>query len=507
MKEKKRTYEWICIPLILAVVVVLLSLKCTSLWPDEGLTFRLVKRSFPYFVKSFRTLSARTAQCGMIFYQFFEWCWVQVFGLSELGMRSSNILLMIPYCVFAAKTLRKLRLSPWYMTLFMFNSLLVFYINDARPYVMTMSCGMMFFYYAMLGDLNDSRVLAKMHLSFFLGMGAHMMFLFVFFAYLFRCLVLLKKRTINVGRQIKVLLCFAPLYLPLAMYYVYVFLNASELDKSIGAIVNVGQVLYFLGGFAGLGIDRSELREMHWYALNAKHFILIAGMMIAYIGMLAFIVKRCTDRKKEQQKSDVSLLALLFAAMLIALGTFFAANILFKTRFWERHCIWVMPFVLVVTCLILHKMFKSRMRWAQAAAALMIVMQLVSSGMVALSPDQAKDDYQGLVEWFDELDEDHYTILFQGQTTVFSYYGWKGVNKDGSASHMSEVSGKKVDITNWSRKNLNRCFEEFPDTYYLVLSEKERFDEHALYDLFEGDCQFQTFKIVRIEPGFSLESA
>ena len=499
----KRTYsrKWVLATLAFGVAAVAATLRGGSIWPDEGITYSVVRLGFSDFVRSFVDFSAGSAQCGMLLYVWFEWIWAHIFGFSELALRASNVILMVPYMVYSAKCVKKLKLSPWYLGLFAFHSMFVFQINNARPYVLLASMGMAFFYYAMLCDLNDRRVLAKLHLFFLLGMLTHMMFLFAFVGYLARCVVLWRRKRLDVRGQFRALIAWMPAYVVLAAYYVYVYFNAEEVGNALAnPLVCVLEILYFLGGFYGLAINRVELRYGWFNQLNARHMILLGLMVAAYAGMIAYMRKGSMRRRVDDDSDDSPTLWELFAIFAITLFAFIVGNIIAGTLFWDRHCIWIMPYMLVILCMLIDGMLRSRKRAFRALAVLMIAMQLISTGHELFDPHHAKDDYKGVVQWFDALQEDEeYTLLFMGDESVFEYYGWVGSNTDGTATQISEAIGTKVLINDVTYDGLQSGMEAYPGLYYLVLSRLNRFDLYNTYDYYEGDTRFQNFKVVRID--------
>lgn len=503
MKTTIQKHNRLWAVLLFGLAAIAVALRGSSLWPDEGLTYGVISVGFSDFIRSMIDLSAGSAHCGMPLYMLLEWIWIHVFGESELAMRASNVLFMIPYLVYAGKSLKKLNLSPWYMALFALNSVFLFYLNDARPYTMLLSMGMGFFYYAMLCDLNDSRVLNGMHLFFFLGMSTHMMFLFIFFAYLTRCLFLLVRRKINVRLQFMALLRFLIAYIPLAAYYLYVFTHATEVSNwRANSAMCVAQILYYMAGFGGLGLNRMLLRDFDFFALESVHVVLIALMVLAYAGMLLYLIVSLFGKggKKESVPEDAASFPVILTGFLASMLLFFAANIFIDTLFWERHCIWLLAFILILICLLLDRMFRSGMALFKIFAWLMVVMQLLSAGRAMLDPYYAKEDYKGLVSYFETLDDiEDSIVVFQGSDKVFAYYGWTGANRDGSAADMTEAVGKKLQVNHFTVDGLQSVLDAYPGTYYLVLSQKDRFDAFDVYEAYEGDTTFRGFKIVRIE--------
>lgn len=498
MKDKFSSRKWLIAAFGFALAAVLLALRGISLWPDESITYFAVNRSASALFRGFKDFSIAPAQCGMPLYMLIEWLWTHIFGMSELALRSSNLVLLLPYIVYSGLILKKLRLSPWYAGVFMLFSVIVFYINDARPYVLLAAMGMGFYYYAMLGDLNDRRTLNGMHLFCLLGMASHMMFAFAVFAYILRCVDLLRRKALNVKLQFLKLLMWLPAYLLLLAYYYYVFTHAGEVNTAKAeALMGIGEVLYFLTGFGGLGLNRIVLRNKDFSGLTPVHMVLIGLMLVAWI---ASVICAVLQRKQVKEAADCPSLPLMVLCAVLPLGMFFAANVAAHTLFWHRHCIWMLPHVLVILCLLLDRMFRSGKHAFRAVALLMIVMQLVSTVRTMTDVYYAKDDYKGVVAWFEALDEtEPYTILYQGEERLFGYYGWTAANRDGSASSMEDAIGSKLLINHIPVNMIDDAIETYPGIYYLVLNQKDRFDSCGIFNNWEGDTRFSSFKIVRID--------
>ena len=501
MKRGSDSRKWVLAALGFGAIAVAIALRGTSIWSDEGLTYSVIRQDFSHFSRSLIDFSAGSAQCGMLLYIWMEWLWVHVFGTSELAMRAANVVFMIPYMAYAAKSLKKLNLSPWYLGLFACHSMFIFQINNVRPYVLLASMGMAFFYYAMLCDLNDRRVLAKLHLFFLLGMMTHMMFLFAFVAYLARCVVLWRRGRLDVPLQFKMLAAWLLAYALLAAYYVYVFTHAGEVDNALAdPVMCIAEILYFLAGFYGLGLNRIHLRDFMFDQLAPHHVVLLGLMVAAYAGMLVYTCKGAL-KKRVADLEDVPGLGGLLAIFLMTLIAFFAGNIAARTLFWDRHCIWILSFALVIQCPLLDGMLRSDRKALRAFAVLMIVMQLVSTGFEMFDPYHSKDDYKGVVRWIDEArkEDEPSTLLFMGAEDVYEYYGWVGANTDGSATQPSEAIGRSAVINCCSYQGIEKNMEAYPGVYYLVLSRLSRYDPDHVYDRYEGDTQFQSFKIVRVD--------
>jgi len=498
MKCSRTNCKWYGAVLLFGLLAVMVSLRGDSFWIDEGLTYRVVSQGLGRCVQSLADLSAGSAQCGMPLYILLECIWVQLMGTSEYAMRASNILFILPFLAYAAKSLQKLKLSPWYMVLFALNSVCLYYLNEARPYALLLSMGMMFCYYVMLADLNHHAVLVKMYVVFFLGMTTHMMFLFAYFAYLARCVFLWREGRLDVRLHICVLLYFALPLLMLAAYYLYVFTAAHEVHhQGASPASSVLQILYAFGGFSGLALNRNHLKDRLFSLLQSEHVVLILLLMAAYVGMLVFLLGREGKRAVEQQEGLP--LHQWLVCFLVPLAMFFAGNILLKTRFWERHCIYLLPFMLIIVCRLLQGMFACPRAVYRACAVGMVVMQLVSGGRLMLNPYYDKEDYQGVARWFARLENAQpYTLLYQGSDLIFDYYGWHDTYASYGAQQ-ANTQNNKMAINHCSMEEVRDIMQQNPGLYYLVLNETSVYDTQKLYQHFNSDVRFQHFQIVRVQ--------
>lgn len=498
MKCSGTKSKWYGAALLFGLLAVAVSLRGDSFWIDEGITYRVVSQGFGRCVQSLADLSAGSAQCGMPLYILLECLWVQLMGTSEWAMRASNILFILPFLVYAAKSLQKLQLSPWYMALFALNSVCLYYLNEARPYALLLSMGMMFCYYVMLADWRQPATLARMYVVFFLGMTTHMMFLFAYFAYLARCVFLWREGRLDVRLHLRTLLYFALPLLALAAYYLYVFTAAHEVHhQGASPLSGILQILYAFGGFSGLALNRNHLKDRMFSLLQGEHVALILLLVAAYAGMLVFLLGK--EGKRALTKEAGLPLYQWLACFLVPLTLFFAGNILLKTRFWERHCIYLLPFMLIILCRLLQGMFACPRAVYRACAVGMVVMQLVSGGRLMLDPYYDKEDYQGVARWFAQLEEDQpYTLLYQGSDLVFDYYGWHNAYAPYGAQR-ADTQNTKRPINHCSAEEVRGFMQQNPGLYYLVLNETSVYDTQKLYQHFDGDVRFQHFQIVRAE--------
>ncbi|MBQ6352217.1 MAG: hypothetical protein IJJ28_02990, partial [Lentisphaeria bacterium] len=104
---------------LLAALLLLVSVRGSSLWIDEGQTLAVLGGSWSDL---FRSLTRRgDAVSGMPLYFIVNYGFTRLTGLSEYGMRALNLLFGALYLLLAARLLKKLSLSTVFLLFFAAN--------------------------------------------------------------------------------------------------------------------------------------------------------------------------------------------------------------------------------------------------------------------------------------------------------------------------------------------------------------------------------------------------
>lgn len=464
------------LPLAIAALVLLFSVRADSLWMDEGQTFSLLRRGT--FSDMVRTLSSRGgAVSGMPLFFVLEFFWCKLFGLGEFAMRSMNY-------VFAALILRgafrlaeEAKLPRWSALLLAVHPVLVYYMNEARPYVALYACGLWAFLF-LFRYAADPR---KRHLAAFFacclaGCALHMMFVFAGAAYACFLLHLLRARKLSVRDHLAAALLFVPFFAVLGAYYMRFAFGAPELGFPTSPLSGILQIGYYFAGLGGLGWSRQALRTLD-FVPSPRIALELSAAILAY---LAFLV--CCFRARVFRNARTSV---AFACTATALAVFLAANVVLRTRFWERHVIYLVPGFLFVLASAGNDILGSlRGRPAKLAVFSVLAANLLSACNLLVLPEYRKEDYRAAIEIARSMKPDH--VFFQGDRFTLKYYGLSGAWGLEVVRRPDIPVEADVNISTMSWEGLRSLLGRTRDRTVLILLDRDEFDTAGFYKILSG---------------------
>ena len=479
---KKNNY---LLPIITAIIALLFSINNSSIWIDEMITLRAIhEKSFSEMFSNI--LNSHNANGGMPLFFIIEWTWTQLFGYSEIGLRSLNILFAIIYFIVSWRIIKETKSPSWFCVLFFLNPIFIYYMNEARPYIILLCIGSIYTYLLFFRDLNNYKTLLLLHLTFLAGLLTHMMFGFIILMYLAQCVHLIRLKKLDLKKHLSVFGAFIIPYIIVLYHYMNVMTDANEIGGSEVLAPNwkasIIQIVYYFLGFGGLGLSRNDLRSMLFSQLTGVQITFIALMLFGYLSLFLYIIKN----KIWKDKYSVSIFLIGF----VTFGGFCIINILFKTRFWERHIIYLLPILLILLCGILKSMIDSKKMFYRAGAILIISLSTISGLRIMFDKYYEKEDYKGVVSYVNETKEGMF--FFQGDSLIYNYYGIDFNNPKFQMVNNFEIE----DLNNHS----NTSKENTP--LFLILSSRKEFDLGGLYHkTYESsDVKYNSFRIVQYNP-------
>ncbi|MCC8145881.1 MAG: hypothetical protein LIO93_05465 [Bacteroidales bacterium] len=472
---KKSNYVF---PIIAVLIALTFSINKSSIWIDEMLTYQVMHgKSFSEMLSS--VWNSHNANGGMPLYFVFEWMWTQLFGYTEIGLRSLNIPFAIIYLIVSWYMICKIKAPSWFCVLFFFNPLFIYYMNEARPYIMLLCIGSIYTYLLFYRNLNDYKTLFWLHFTFLIGLLTHMMFGFIILMYLVECIRLIRLRKLDFKKHLSVLGGFAIPYIVILYHYMKVMTGAGEIGGVGGLTANwkasIIQIVYYFAGFGGLGLSRNDLRSMILSQLSWIHITCILLMVFGYLTLFLYVVKNKLWKDKH--------LVAIFLPGFIAFGGFCIINILFHTRFWERHIIYLLPVLLILLCYILKSMFFSKKMIYRGGAVLIVSLTALSGMRTMFDKYYEKEDYKSVSAYIKNQKEDS-IFLLQGDSLIYNYYGI-----DFKDSQFRMINNANVD-------DLNKISQEEGVPLVLVLSSRKEFDSGGLYYKLSGKDKYNSFRIV-----------
>lgn len=469
-------------PIAIALFVIIFSVNQSSLWIDEMITYQIINKGS--FSEMFSNVwNAHNANGGMPLYFILEWGWTQLFGYSEIGMRSLNIPFAIIYLASAWFITRKTEAPSWVSALFLFHPVFLFYMNDARPYILLLSMGSVFTYLLFYGNLNKTKTLLALHFTFLMGLMSHMMFAFIILLYFVHSISLIKEKKFDIKKNLTIFGAFAIPYLAILGYYMYLMTGADELGGVSELAPNwkasIIQIIYYFTGFGGLGLSRNGLRSMDFSQLSVTHLAGIALMALGYLTLVVYFIKN--KLWKDKQIQNISL------AVLLTFAIFCIANIILKTRFWERHIIYLLPATILLLSCILKSMFTSSKILYKAGAIAIICLMMVSGIRTIFDEYYGKEDYKGVANYVKETKNT--AFFLQGDSLIYRYYGID-----------FEKNTQIRMINHLQKEELGDLKTEDAVPSFLVLSGRNDFDSGELYKTYATQPDekiYNSFRIVK----------
>lgn len=118
----------------------MLSVRTSSLWIDEGQTYDVVRGSLAHMLDA--VFKRGDAVIGMPLYFVAEFLWCKMVGFGEYALRSMNLVFAAIALLGGRRLVRDMGLPSWTLLLLLLHPVLLYYMNEARPYVALCACGM-----------------------------------------------------------------------------------------------------------------------------------------------------------------------------------------------------------------------------------------------------------------------------------------------------------------------------------------------------------------------------
>ena len=170
---------------VLVVLIGALSISSHSLWMDEAIRIEYANRSVSdgYFDKQWGLL-----QMGLMHLQYL---WGSLIGKTEIAYRWLNVPFLMVSAVYFTYILKKNNLSPLWVLVVCVHPMVVYYMNDAGPYIILLACSAAVYYHGFYADRQNSISNSIVTLTWLLiGFCVH--FIYGFAVVLYICALLYK---------------------------------------------------------------------------------------------------------------------------------------------------------------------------------------------------------------------------------------------------------------------------------------------------------------------------
>jgi len=465
------------LPVLVAALLLAFSVRADSLWMDEGQTLGVLGHGS--LAGLLRDLAGRgNAVSGMPLYFLLENAWCRAFGTGEFAMRASNYLAAALALLGALRLASAAKLPGWTVLPFAANPMLLYYMNEARPYAALYACGLWGTVF-LIGHADregrERRRLAGFFACWLAACALHMMAVFAGAAYLCFAVLLWRAKKPFVRNHLAVGLCFAPFFAALGFFYLRFALGSPELGFPTSPLAGVLQIAYYFAGLGGLGWARNALREMT-LDLTPRVAVELGAALLAWGAFLACCVRARVWRDRRAAGA--------FACPAAALAVFLAANIVMGTRFWERHVIYLVPGFIFAAALAGRRVLGTLRGPAPKAAVFALVAAGVLSGfnLVALE-EFRKEDYREAAAAARAAGPDH--VFFQGHRPTFEYYGLRGLWSF-SLVETSAAVESNVNISTASWEDLTNLLARASGRTVLVLSRRAEYDPAGFHPALSG---------------------
>ncbi len=424
-----RFFRWVP-PVFLALLLSALSIDGRSLWTDEIGTWELTQApGWQAWAKAFWGHYNSDGQLPL--YHLYMFGWVQLFGDSEWLLRAANL----PWLILAFVALNELgrlfRAQTWMLGVAACSAFLVYYLNDARPYIMYLAgSSMLTLGMFRLGMSMAPKSLAEKQVTAvdqslrecLLGsvvlIGGNILGVFWILSCLLACL-LAKPRMLSallrsMWRQRALTVLGVGLCLALIAVAVHSHLAGARASQN--AAFSMGGLVYGLLellGAVGIGPSRNDLR-VNVRTADPTQLILMFG--VALLAGLALLRAFLTAPSKSWRVPMIVGVAAPLVVMVLM-------GLTLHWRVVGRHLSAMLPLILLGLALFFRAALPggSGQLW-RIVAALLLLGLLASAVSMRVSARHMKDDYRLAAEWARVALGKGQTVLWIADQRALAYY-------------------------------------------------------------------------------------
>lgn len=408
-------------------IILWLSITHQSLWIDEAFTaWFAAQSSLQHLIDA--ALNAKSSEIQMPLYNLYAWAWAKIFGTSEYALRASNIPFALIFTLALGWTSQHIFRRPLYWVVFCLSPFVVYYMNEARPYIPVLGCaavttGALLAYFADPARHGKWAPWSCL-LALVFACALHMLAAFLVPVVLVYAVLATRERHLDARAVLRdwrrPLLVSLPLLLLLAVYYAWTILTGVGGKRGNPGLGNIAFAIWEFIGLAGLGPPRNVLRAHPNLHTLVPYGPLLALGILACVVALATILARWRGRPGERPSGSllVSLAAGIMPLLLLS------ATVRFE--FWGRHLAAFFPgLVFAVIQITSHPPARGRLRALDASALVLLVLAWVISDLrIVTDPQYYKDDYRSAAAAaLDEAARTNGTVLWVADPMGGRYYG------------------------------------------------------------------------------------
>ncbi len=481
-----RTIIFVLAAPLLVLIFSIFAISGESFWIDELTTAWLAGQSS--FGDLLTALKSTGSEVQMPFFVLYTWLWGHIFGVTEFSLRYSNIIWAVLGIWAMQRLLKELKCKP-YAILFLVFPLLLFQMNEARPYVMTFALAawsitalnsiMQAFRDERQIKLSDSFIffisiigcLATSLLNIFIlpALGVYALWFMVGRGSL-KCFVSFIK--INAGLLIILSISIATLL----VYYAWTMANGYGGQKQPYTLTNLGFAIYEWLGFGGLGAPRNELREVGLlFSIGKYGWTLLLGVMGWMLMGIALLIniKRII--------LDVVVWRLLSAFVCGGLILILIA-VLAPASIWGRHFIFLLPFFVAVLARGFAPIEQKRVGGLiLIASGALIAVLLISAGRQRYLDSYKKDPFREAVAEINgnNIVGQDLPVIWVAYDKALDVYKREHIKYyDFSVYEEQDHSSLVICGADWSPKKINQWHQIHRD-FFLVTHRLDKTDRYG----------------------------
>jgi hypothetical protein len=474
--------------LVLSVATALLlclAITHQSLWIDEAFTTAFTApSSVRHLIEAI--LREKSSEAQMPLYNIYIWAWAKLFGISEYALRTSNIPFAVMLTAALGWTSYHVFRRPFLWAAFCLSPFVVFYMNEARPYVAVMGCaavstGALLAYFA---DRPRYASVAPWFcvLALVLGCGIHMLAAFLAPVLMIYAVLTIRDQKLDSKSVLrdwsKPLLVSLPLLLVLGAYYAWTILTGIGGTRGSPGLGNIAFAAWEFAGFAGLGPPRNQLRVAPSVRTLIPYWPWLAIGVLACVAAVGIVIARLRDRRGQQPNWNLLLSVLAGMAMLVALA------VVARFEFWGRHLSVFFPGLVFAAIQITSD--GSVRGWLRSlgpvALLLLMVAWGVSDARLLSQPQYYKDDYRSAAAFaLDEARRTGGTVVWAADPVGGRYYGIDLGSPELDVDW--PVKGKGVFGSDWTDGQIEEYLASHAGTgeVILVLSKPDVYDKKGAW--------------------------
>lgn len=402
-----------CFIYLFVVMICISSITSFSLWMDEAIRIRKASLSIEC---GFWEHQWDLMQVGL---NYLLAIWGKAFGKTEIAYRCINIPFLVIATTYMVHILRSYKLSPYWVLLMCCHPIIIYYMNDAGPYIMLLACSCGLYYHCFFSKHIDT-ISNSIIILIFLFVGFCIHFIFAFAVVLYICSLISRLSTDKlqniIRKEILLWIIFTPVFLYIAHMYLQHMMHGEDRGWSKPGLFNFGVMLYSFSGFTGLGLPRNDMRAGNYHLITPA---MITGVCLLTSSLLYIF---STHYKKViiilKQKTVISAFALM--------TLFYIASASRNFQFWERHMIFIFPAFLLILIQLFNKAWNIRPLILNRGVILIIIaLTLISSFRLRFIYSYQKDDHKGAQEYVESLGYINSSVPIYAQGTepfLYRYY-------------------------------------------------------------------------------------